>query len=274
LSGRPTRWRLLIDGPGDGAWNMAVDEAILESYSRNPPTSPTLRLYAWSPAALSLGRFQDGSEGIDRDYLRAEEIELVRRPTGGAAVLHDRERTYGVWGSLRREPFPGGVLDTYRALSDALCLGLRRLGLDAVAAAGEQRGRGGGTVCFAAPSAHEIGVGGRKLVGSAQLRRRGAFLQHGSILVGSDVARLCRCLSAAEAPRLTDLEQEGVRRTTAELDAALTAGFEERFEARLEPGELTVEERERATRLRAWKYRSAEWTVEGRVAAQGSAARA
>ena len=173
---------------------MAVDEAILESYLApdSDALPPTLRLYGWNPPALSLGKSQASSDSCKRQVLRLQGIDLVRRPTGGLAVLHDRERTYAVIGALRREPFAGGVLETYRSVSAALEEAMRSLGVSA-SASSEQRGvmpSPAGPSCFSLTSAHEITVGSRKLIGSAQLRRGRAFLQHGSILLESNPDQL------------------------------------------------------------------------------------
>ena len=262
-------WRSIVDGPGDGAWNMAVDEALLASYaSSSPPEGPTLRLYGWHPPALSLGRSQAAATAYDPAYLRSHAIDLVRRPTGGGAVLHEHERTYAVVGRLRQEPFPGGVLDTYRRVASALCMALGRLGVDARS---ENRsrplaGRRPAVLCFAAPSAYEITADGLKLVGSAQLRRSGAFLQHGSILVRADPERQRRATGfAGPVPRCTDLAAQVGRLPELVLDRALVEGFEECFAAELRPGRLTAREVEHATWLRARKHRTRCWTLEGRA---------
>jgi lipoate-protein ligase A len=248
---------------------MAVDEAILDGYAGDaPPQGPTLRLYSWSPATLSLGARQD--PGHDPSYLRRNAIGLVRRPTGGGAVLHEHERTFAVVGSLRREPFPGGVLDTYRRVAGALVRALRALGIEAEAwsnVEAAERAVASPLACFARPSAHEITIAGRKVIGSAQTRRHGAFLQHGSILLRAGAERLAGALGApVDAARFAGLEDcAGRPIASEEIDGALVAGFEAELGARLAPGELSADERERATRLRCWKYDSAEWTFEGRI---------
>lgn len=264
-------WRLVVDGAADGAWNMAVDEALLERYAGpDPPPAPTLRLYGWKPPALSLGRKQPAAGAHDPEYLRAEKIELVRRPTGGRAVLHEQERTYAVVGRLRYPPFQGGVLDTYARIAAALLASMRRLGIDAAVVpphAGGAAGPDAFPVCFDGPAAHEITVGGRKIVGSAQLRRREGFLQHGSILLRADADRLTRAIGVpADPTRFTDLRRAlGRLPDPADVDAALVAGFEEAFDAPLERGELTEEESFRAAALRCWKYDSLTWTLAGRL---------
>jgi lipoate-protein ligase A len=262
----------LIHEASDGAWNMAIDEAILQSYVRPcGPPSPTLRLYGWESPTLSLGKGQSLSPGPDLGYLRRAGVDLVRRPTGGRAVLHARERTYALIGAAGTPPFSSAILDTYLQIARALEAALRSLGIESAIApsspAGRRARRGAGVACFGATSAHEITVNGRKLIGSAQLRRRGAFLQHGSIplvaddrhLVGAlgetvreeSATDLCRCLGG-----LPSVEQ---------LDRALIDGFRDSFSRQLRRGELREQERELAAQLRCWKYDSTEWTLRGRM---------
>ncbi len=264
-------FRLLLDGSLDGAFNMAVDEAVLGSYAASPsPPAPTLRLYSWSPPAVSLGRRQPAAGAHDAAYLRAEGIDLVRRPTGGRAVLHEYERTYAVIGSLGCPPFDGGVLDTYRRISAALVEALRLLG---VAAEGEEPARAGPRdvgplgppVCFDRAGAHEITVRGRKLVGSAQLRRHGAFLQHGSLLLRADPERLSRAIGVpADASRFVDLKAAlGRAPDVSEIDAAIVEAFA-RTLGGTSPGSLTPAEAARAASLSASKYSTDAWNLEGR----------
>ena len=264
------RWRLLLHAPSDGAWNMAVDEALLESCLGSPEAAPTLRLYGFAPPALSLGKSQPAADVRDVRMLERLGLGLVRRPTGGRAVLHEHERTYAVIGRLDRPPFAGGVLGTYRVIAQALELGLREAGVDArvsspapIARAAHAPRRA--AACFGALSTHELSVGGRKLVGSAQLRRGGAFLQHGSIPWRLDATRLARLLGeAVDAQRLADLERAAPGLTPEKLDAALVSGFARSFGVELVPGSLTESEALAATRLRAWKHLSAAWTLEAR----------
>ena len=207
---------------------MAVDRVLLRRYMTGSDHRPTLRLYGWSPAALSLGRGQ---------HLAAvPAMAVVRRPTGGQAVLHDDERTYAVAGALRRDPFPGGVLDTYRRIAAALVAGLRNLGMEADAAEPAARiHRSAPVSCFDVLGAHEIAWRGRKLVGSAQVRARGGFLQHGSLPRSLDAKRLAAVLGVPVAEeRFTDLSRAlGRTPSFEEIDAALIAGFEEAFGVRL-----------------------------------------
>ncbi len=274
---RPERWRLLTDTASNGAWNMAVDEAVLEAYAGGSDhLPPTLRLYGWRPGALSLGRSQAEQGACCRRFLRREGLDLVRRPTGGAAVLHESERTYSLVGKLRVEPFGGEVLEIYRVISEALIEAFRLLGLDARTVAPSSEAPGSASfrgACYELSSAHEISVGDRKLVGSAQVRKGSAFLQHGSIPLAMAPDRLDGALGHPTDPRrYTDLDGAlGRRVTPVELDRAIVAGFERRFGVRLQPGELTSQERYRAVQLRTWKYNSVAWTRGGIVGARETA---
>ena len=264
-------FRLIVEAGDEGAWNLAVDESILAGYENHESDSPTLRLYSWVPPALSLGRGQLAAVSHAPDVLAAEGIQLVRRPTGGTAVLHDRERTYSVAARLRVDPFPGGVTDTYRKIAGAVELALRSLGLDARAVKGVRRStrpRAASPLCFAERSQEEITVGGRKLVGAAQLRRRGAFLQHGSILLRADPVRTARAVgspwpSEDLSAGIEDLLGRSL--SDSELDGALIAAFSQVFGAQMVSAPLTETERARALLLRASKYRNDAWTLGGTI---------
>src|SRR6184192_491093 len=193
-------WRLLLDPPAEGAWNMAVDEVLLDGVAVGS-APPTLRFYAWTPACLSLGYFQPFSV-VNLEGCRGLGIDIVRRPTGGRAILHDRELTYSVALPASVLGRDAGILPSYRRLSLALQTGLRRLGIDvSLAPESEAPNRAlHGPACFDRPSAHEILLRGRKLVGSAQVRRAGAPLQHGSILIEPQMATMVACLQLEDDP--------------------------------------------------------------------------
>ena len=264
-------WRLLRSVPADGVTNMAVDEAILRAVAAGQ-VPPTLRLYAWEPPCLSLGRAQKVSD-VDLDALRVAGFDLVRRSTGGKAILHVDELTYSVI-VLQGEPrVTGDIVESYRRLSAGLVCGLERLGManlvaDRRASPPLPGGAGGkkGPVCFEIPSDYEITVGGRKLVGSAQMRSQGVALQHGALPLYGDIARICSLLAAhpdsahVRARAATVEEALGQPVTWNEAADALAAGFAEALTLRLEPGALTDEEHAWAKELRAEKYATEEWT--------------
>lgn len=264
--------RLIVDEPRPGPWNMAVDEALLEAAAAGG-SEPTLRLYSWDPPALSLGRSQPCASSCDRDYLARAGIDLVRRPSGGAAVLHEHERTYAVVGPLGREPFDGGLVAAFRRVAGALRAALGELGLEVSESAALPAPRDRTPVaCFCAPARHEITWRGLKLVGSAQVRRRGALLQHGSIPLRADPRRLARAVGQAEPARgFTDLETAlGAPPDRERLDRALRRAFERALGAPGAPGALSAAELRRAGVLAREKYACPEWTLRGRWTPGGS----
>lgn len=254
-------WRLLDTPPAPGAWNMAVDAALMESVRAGAP--PVLRFYRWDPPCLSLGRNQPAAGRYDLDALRARGVDVVRRPTGGRAVLHDRELTYSV---VVTEGGLGSPRECYTAINRALVAGLRRLGVEAALQprTGARAPVPSLAPCFKEPAEGEVVAGGRKLVGSAQWREGGVVLQHGSLLLeGSqdEVRTWTRGTSAAdrdEAPA-TLAELCGTLPPWKRLTEALAAGWEEVTGSVLQPTELTSAERATAER-RAEHFADPAWT--------------
>ena len=275
MSPQHAHWRLIVSPPAEGPANMAMDEAILESVAAGAE-QPTLRLYAWDPACLSIGYAQLLAEA-DEGRLAERGWSLVRRPTGGRAILHTDELTYAIIAPSTDPHVEGGVLASYRRLSEGLLLGLRRLGLeprvrDAAPLPLEERAD---PVCFEVPSAYEITAGGRKLIGSAQLRRQGGVLQHGSLPLSGDIGRICLGLrfpdEAARQSRVERLRskastvEELLGRTVAweEAAGALRDGFAESLGLKFDEGELSRVEADRTDQLVRERYAHPEWT--GRV---------
>jgi lipoate-protein ligase A len=155
---------------------MAVDQALLDDVAAGG--HPALRLYRWVPPALSLGRFQPDAD-VDVDACERLGVEVVRRPTGGRGLLHGADLTYAV-AMARPGGAAGGVDAVYERIAGALIAGLQRVGVDAAIA---RHDGPAGPVCFASQQGADLRVGERKLCGSAQVRRDGAVLQHGSILL-------------------------------------------------------------------------------------------
>ena len=221
-------WRLLLSPAATGRENMAVDEAILDLATRRE-TPPTLRLYAWDPPCLSLGRGQPLAH-VDMVRLEAEGWDWIRRPTGGRAILHTDELTYAVAGPIDHPALDGGVLDSYRRLSAGLVRGLELLGVqpDPPVETRLDESARRQPVCFEVPSAYEITVGGRKLIGSAQVRRRSGVLQHGTLPLGGDLTRICRVLRYPdEAARSAAAERLAAHAVTLEQLLGRRVGWEE-----------------------------------------------
>ncbi len=264
-------WRLIITEAAPGSWNMAVDETIALLSARGA-TPPTLRFYRWSPPTVSLGRHQPVDE-IDLEEVRRRGWGVVRRPTGGRAILHTDELTYSIAGPVDHPILQGPVLDVYSRLSEGLLLGLQRLGLEAVKAPSSARARDVSAACFEVPSAYEISVHGKKIIGSAQRRASGFVLQHGSLPLIGDVTRLVEVMSFADegarqafrthlAGRATTLEAALGRRVSFwEAATAIVDGLNSALDLDFEEAELTPEELAMAQDIEQSKYASPEWTL-------------
>ena len=265
-------FRLLVTRPMTGAANMAVDEALLLSRLR-AVGPPTIRFFAWHPPTISLGYGQLLDGGIDLAAAGAMGIELVRRPTGGSAILHDGpdlELTYSV--AAASDDFAGAddLLATYRWIGAALAAGLRSLGAPVeMVPVQPSDGASMPAFCFLRTGSYELEVEGRKLVGSAQRRRGAGFLQHGSVMLGAEADRLRRVFPAEPDPLagMTTLEAVVGRRPSFDETAeALARGFREAHEIELRRGGLDATETGLVETLTRDKYATASWTRAGRVA--------
>jgi lipoate-protein ligase A len=261
---RPAGLRLLRHPPADGAWNMAVDEALAASVGEGS-SPPTLRLYGWQPPTLSLGYLQPAAALLPA--CRAMGIPLVRRPTGGRAVLHHQERTYSLalpWAppwSLRSVP------ERFRVLAGGLIAGQARLGVEAGLADARESGAAPGraeAACFRARRLPAILCGGRKLAGAAERRFPTALLQHGSLLLRFDAGLHRAVFPAWPSPERQVVWLEAVLGRLPEperLDAALAAGWEAALGLPCRPGHLTAAEAAAARRLAAERYGDPAWTL-------------
>ena len=261
-------WRLIDSGPGPGPWNLALDEAIFRSV-RAGASPPTLRLYRWSSPALSIGYAQNRERDVDRDACRERGIAVIRRVTGGRAVLHDAEVTYSVSAPEGLPGFGTGLDEAYRQIAAGLLAGLQLLGLRAAAPSPGPRDPSREprqAACFAAAARHEIAVGGRKLIGSAQRREGGAFLQHGSILLESHGELLGQVLrgppaanGAARMAGLADLLPDCPAPETAV--AAIADGCAAAWGVRFLAAGISPEEERVARALETGRYRSEDWNA-------------
>ncbi len=252
-------WRLLVSPPAAGATHMALDQALAEAVQsgRSPPT---LRFYTWWPRTISLG-YRQPVDLVDRQIAWTLGVDVVRRMTGGEAILHSDDLTYAV-AIPRSHPLArGGVLASYAAISQGLVAGLEALGLTPTAgealdiASDEALG-----LCFATPSRHEIWVDGHKVIGSAQGRVHGGVLQHGSVVLSHDdgIYPLTRSRAPIDRLRgLRDVLSQPV--TVGSLVQAMTEGFATRLDVIPEPGELTANERSRRDELVKVRYANNDW---------------
>lgn len=192
------KWKFIDTGAHSGKYNMELDESLAESVAQGHH-APVLRFFEWTPYCISLGKNQ-APEEIDLEYCRAEGIEVVKRPTGGRAVLHAEELTYSV---IFSNEISGGVDASYEQISEALVNGFHAVDIDAKRVCVQPNFRSlyresASAICFSNSAKSEIQIDGRKLVGSAQRRYAGAVLQHGSILIGKYHRKLADCLNLPE----------------------------------------------------------------------------
>lgn len=275
-----TTWRFIRSGPMDPAWNMAIDEAIMNAVAEGH-APPTLRFYGWNPATLSIGYFQKAEDEVDLAKVEEQGIGFVRRPTGGRAVLHDQELTYSMILPETYPNIPSSVTESYRVLSNGLLYGFRRMGLqaDMVNLANEEEKAkytsAGSAACFDSPSWYELVVEGRKVAGSAQVRQKGVILQHGSILLDMDVDLLFDLLYypnerlrerlkqsfKTKAVAINDIKRAlgQAPASLADAEAAFAQGIPEGLGITLAEGELSEAEQAAAGRLVREKYGNRDW---------------
>jgi lipoate-protein ligase A len=271
-------WRLINCGEQDGAWNMALDEALLHSVE-NGTSPPILRLYRWRPATVTLGYFQQGSDVVNLSACREFGYSVVRRFTGGRAVLHDSEVTYAVISSEQNDTFPGGVAQNYHVIALVLQATLAEFGLQTtISSSRKERAKASGverSACFTAPALSELVYNGQKMTGSAQKRLSTAFLQHGSIPINVDPERLYHALNTGD---LSDINRRIERLAgrvgwmnrwldqAVDIDSVeqcLIAQFKRLLNLNFTVDLPTAEERALTTRLLQEKYANPDWTLRG-----------
>jgi lipoyl(octanoyl) transferase len=249
---------------------MAADEAILEHIGHGESLS-TLRLYSWNPACLSLGHAQPFAD-VDVARIKERGWEVVRRLTGGRAILHTDEITYSVIAPTNEPRVEGSVLESYNRLAQALLLAVKNLEIPVEMKEGKPNNSATpNPVCFEVPSTYEITVNGKKLVGSAQARKKEGVLQHGSLPLTGDLTRICQALtfeneSAREnaskwlLERATTVESALGREISWETAAqAFIHAFEAQLGLSLQRGELSESESKRTEELVREKYDHPSW---------------
>ncbi|MXZ76207.1 MAG: lipoate--protein ligase family protein [Gemmatimonadetes bacterium] len=283
----------ILTTPGcSAAYNMAVDEALLDSCrrdaSRRDASRPdagqgdsgrrdaemmALRIYSWHPPAVSIGYGQEAEKEVDPGECERYGIDLVRRITGGRAVLHDQELTYSLVAPEAHPALGGGSGVMLRAVSEALVETLKYFDISAEPAMEGRCGSGGNDdVCFTATGRYEITVAGRKLAGSAQRRSRGVVLQHGSLLLGPGHRRLSLLMAAHEPERRETIARLLNRRTVSvaelipdppsfeEWTDRLSRSMLDRLNVEGRMDVLDAEERRVAESLVRTRYANAAWT--------------
>ena len=271
------KWRFLETGAKSPAMNMAIDEAIMCCH-RKGLIPPTLRFYTWEPAGLTLGYFQKFTKEINEAGCNRYGVEYVRRLTGGRAVLHDRDFTYSIIICEENPKIPKGILPSYREISKGIINGLTFLDIQAeVVALNEDKQKKDkkemSIACFDSASWYEVVIEGKKIVGSAQTRKEGILLQHGSILLDLDSEKLFNVLQTpsdkVKERMIRDFPKRAVSLSSLlkkkisyeELISPMRQGFAEAFSVDLEESTLLPEELELAQMLYEEKYTALSWNT-------------
>jgi len=278
-------WRFIYTGVNGPYFNMAVDEALLHSVQKGDP--PVLRLYEWNPATISIGYFQEVEKAVDLDKCNRSGVKLVRRITGGRAVLHNKELTYSFCGYSKTFPELGkNVAETYQTISTALLVSLKALGIEAqwVKPSREERNIKNSFAvkgdklseknifdlpCFSSFSRYEISFQGKKLIGSAQRRFGDFFLQHGSILLRKGELKLTYFLPKDNSFKKIYVEENstnlgeirGGEVSYLEIIRSLKQGFGRFFQKDFDESLLAPEELKNTQRFIEEKYSKDEWNL-------------
>lgn len=249
-----TNFRLLQTGHQSAAFNMALDEVLINRIA-NGESQPALRFYGWKPAAVSIGYFQSLEAEVNLEKCAELVIDVVRRQTGGGAVFHDAEATYSMHIPLKADLVPKNILESYKKICDGVINGLGQLDLNA-----------------SFVPLNDIIVGGKKVSGNAQTRKQGVILQHGTILLDVDVDKMFDLLKVPDEKmkgklitaikeRVTSIQhQKNEPCAFQEVVDALLTGFQQAFPAiTFEPSELTDVERSEVQKLVDTKYSHDHW---------------
>lgn len=247
-------WRLLETGANDAFTNMAIDEAVARLHAKTG--NPTVRFYSWKPAAISIGYFQGLEEEVDTAKCRELGVDVVRRITGGGAVFHEKELTYSFVCSEESGIVQKNILESYKKICNSLVIGFAHMGLEA-----------------SFVPLNDIIVRGKKISGNAQTRRERNVLQHGTILMETDVEKMFSMLLVPNEKlkgkliedvkqRVTSIENELGRKVSFdEVAAAMKNGFEENFGVELAVGQLTPQEKGLARQIREERFSRESWNA-------------
>lgn len=270
------KWGFIDSGDCSPAFNMALDEALLDWHSEGK-IPPIIRFYGWNPPTLSIGYFQKVEKEIDLDAVKEHGLGFVRRPTGGRGVLHEHELTYSVIVTEDYPDMPKTVTEAYRVISEGILKGFHHLELEAYFAVPQTPAERDSlknprsAVCFDAPSWYELVVEGRKVAGSAQTRQKGVILQHGSILLDLDEDKLFSLfkytnervkerMQKAFKNKAVAINEISARKITIdEAKKAFHVGFQEGLNIDLVPYTLSTEQLQYVEQLALNKYDTDEW---------------
>lgn len=266
-------WRFINSGPGSAFYNMALDEAIAISI-RKGDSLPTLRVYTWDKPSVSIGCFQKIRD-INIKYCQNAGIPIVRRPTGGRAILHNEELTYGFSVKTDNELFSKGILDSYKKISAALLLALSKIGLSPESKLVRETRHPKSPLCFQSISYGEITIRNRKIIGSAQKRWSDGLLQQGSIPYSAEESLIQKVFRLRPPQNINGAltQSASIKETMAglkdmisglsdeEFREVIRISFEETFNIKFIPGLPSQEEESLALKLELDKYQASEWNL-------------
>lgn len=212
---------------------MDFDEKILNYTISQQLNQPVFRLYGWAPKCVSLGRNQ--KENINKDFCKTDNIDIVRRLTGGRALLHDNELTYSFVCPISFLKNGETVIQSYKEISGALALGLKKLGIDAQFPE-EKKTSTHFEYCMSLSTGADLSVNGKKIVGSAQFRKQGYILQHGSIMFDYDKEIIKNVFGETpDTSKITTIKEAAPQVTLEKLCDSLKSGIEKSFNLSLKP---------------------------------------
>jgi len=247
------KFRLLLTDFADAYSNMSIDESVMIHVAQNK-SPPTIRLYGWRPPAVSIGYFQGLEEEIDLNMCKELGVDYIRRITGGGAVFHDSEVTYSFAIHEMNSLIPKNVLDSYKVICSGIIEGLKDLEIEANFV-----------------PLNDILVNGKKISGSAQTRRNHAILQHGTVLMDTDVAKMFSILKVPSEKLKDKLISDVKERVTSikqvlskdvrfeDVCSALAGGFERSLDIELALSELSETEMSLASEIKRDRYSNSDW---------------
>src|SRR5215217_3210454 len=242
MSFKFSKIRTLETGYNSGAWNMALDEVLMNCI--NYHSMPILRIYGWQPPTVSIGYFQSMDEEVDIKRCRQMGIDVVRRITGGGAVLHESELTY----SFITNAYPKNIMESYNLICDAIVMCVNKLGFNAKFV-----------------PLNDIIVNGKKVSGNAQTRKKDTLLHHGTILLNVNLEKMFSVLKVRQKKVKDKMIDDakgrvmGLNKTFEQVAYNLKESFSEKFGAEIIVDDLTIKEEESTKKLAKEKYTSDQW---------------
>jgi lipoate---protein ligase len=233
--------RLLETEHRSAYYNMALDQALMSTVG---DSIPILRIYGWKPCAVSIGYFQSLKEEVDIKKCKKLGIDVVRRITGGGAVLHEHELTY----SFITKRYPANIMESYELICEPVVMCLRNLGFNAQFS-----------------PLNDIDVDNKKVSGNAQTRRNNILLQHGTILLDVDVDKMFSVLNVPSEKMKDKVIQDvkarvmGLKKTFDEVASGLQESFGRKFGAEIFRDDIKTDEEIEAKIFQKYKYSSDDW---------------